>query len=173
MALILCAWVSSAGADQNDPRLPALFKALKATGDPEEGDHIGRQISEIWNETDNEGVQQIMQQGQRFLARGQLGLALGNFTTVTRMEPGFAEAWNKRASVLYSLGRLDDAARSIAQTLAREPQHFLAIAGLGLIYVQMGYLEEALRAFDYALTINPHLAGTRAAADKIRQRLNK
>lgn len=172
-ALVMCAWTSSAGADQNDPRLPALFEALKATGDPEEGDRIGRQISEIWNETDDEGVQQIMRQGQRFLAHGQPGLALGNFTTVTRMEPGFAEAWNKRASLLYSLGRLDDAARSIAETVAREPRHFLAIAGLGLIYLQMGYLEEALRVFEHALTINPHLAGTRTAADTIRQRLSE
>lgn len=173
MALIACAWTSGAGADQNDPRLPALFKALKATSDPQQGDQIGRRIADIWNETDNEGVQQIMRQGQRFVAKGQLELALGNFTTVTRLEPGFAEAWNKRASVLYSLGRLDDAARSIAETVAREPRHFLAIAGLGLIYVQMGYLEKALGAFDYALAINPHLAGTRTAADTIRQHLSK
>jgi tetratricopeptide (TPR) repeat protein len=88
------------------------------------------------------------------------------------MEPGFAEAWNKRASLLYSLGRLDDAARSIVETLAREPRHFLAMAGLGLIHLQIGYLEEALRAFDYALRINPHLAGARTAAEKIRQRLS-
>lgn len=170
--LMICAGVSNARADQNDPRLPELFQALKATSNPEEGGRIGRRIAQIWGDHDNEGVHEIMQQGESFAARGQLGLALGNFTTVTRMEPGFAEAWNKRASVLYSLGRLDDAARSIAETLAREPRHFLAIAGLGLIHLQMGYLEEALRAFDYALRINPHLAGTRTAAEKIRQRLS-
>ena len=167
------AGASNARADQNDPRLPELFEALEDASDPAEGDRIGRRIAEIWNQYDNEGVEEIMQQGQTFLAQSQLGLALGNFTTVTRMEPGFAEAWNKRASVLYSLGRFDDAARSIAETLAREPRHFLAITGLGLIYLQMGNLEEALRAFDYALSINPHLTGTRIAADKIRQRLKQ
>ncbi len=170
--LIICAGVSNARADQYDPRLPELFQALKTTSDAEEGERIGRRIAQIWDEHDNEGVHEIMQQGQGFAARGQLGLALGNFTTVTRMEPGFAEAWNKRASVLYSLGRLDDAASSIAETLAREPRHFLAIAGLGLIHLQTGNFEEALRAFDYALRINPHLTGTRTAADKIRQRLS-
>ena len=171
--LLIFAWPRAAGADQNDPRLPQLFDELKATGDASEGERIGRRIAKIWNEHENKGVVKILRQGEGFLARGQLALALGNFTTVTRMEPGFAEGWNKRASVLYSMGRLEDSARSIAETLAREPRHFLAIAGLGLIYLQLGDLEEALRAFDYALSINPHLSGTRRAADKLRQRLGK
>ncbi|MDX1527096.1 MAG: tetratricopeptide repeat protein [Gammaproteobacteria bacterium] len=173
ITLPIFAWPPDAGADQNDPRLPQLFEQLKATSDASEGDRIGRRIAKIWNEHENKGVVEIMRQGQGFLARGQLALALGNFTTVTRMEPGFAEGWNKRASVLYSMGRLEDSARSIAETLAREPRHFLAIAGLGLIYLQLGDLEEALRAFDYALSINPHLSGTRRAADKLKQRLGR
>jgi tetratricopeptide (TPR) repeat protein len=172
MALVACACTSSAGADQDNPRLQGLFESLQAASDPAEGERIGRRIAEIWNQHEDQGVSEIMRQGQAFLAQGQLELALGNFTTVTRMEPGFAEGWNKRASVLYSMGRLDDAAQSIAEVLAREPRHFLAIAGLGLIYLRLGDLEEALRAFDYALSINPHLAGTRMAADNIRQRLN-
>lgn len=171
-ALIGCTAVSGARADQNDPRLPALFKALKATDDPGEGDRIGRRIAEIWNQHHNAGIREIMQQGEDFKAQGQLALALGNFTTVTQVTPHYAEAWNRRASVLYSMGRLDAAIRSIAETLAREPRHFLAIAGLGLIYLQRGHLEEALRAFDHALSINPHLSGTRKAAEMIRQRLN-
>lgn len=171
--LLILAWGPAARADQNDPRLSQLFEELKATSDASEGDRIGRRIAKIWNEHENKGVVEMMRQGQGFLAQGELALALGNFTTVTRMEPGFAEAWNKRASVLYSLGRLEDSARSIAETLAREPRHFLAIAGLGLIYLQAGELEEALRAFDYALSINPHLSGTRRAADKLRRRLTK
>ncbi len=164
--------VPLARADQNDPRLPGLFKALKATSDPEEGDRIGRRIAKIWGEHKNKGVREIMQQGRSFMHQGQPVLALGNYTTVTKLEPGFAEAWNKRASVLYKMGLLDDAARSIAETLAREPRHFLAIAGLGLIYLQAGQLEDALRAFDHALDINPHLAGTRVAADRLRMRLS-
>ena len=167
-ALVVCAWVSIARADHDDPQLPGLFESLKAARVPAQG----QRIAEVWNQHDNQGVDEITQQGRVFLARSRLRLAQGNFTTVTRVSPGFAEAWNKRASVLYRMGRLDDSARSIAETLAREPRHFLAIAGLGLIYLQTVDLEEALRAFDYALGINPHLAGTRVAADKIRQRLS-
>jgi tetratricopeptide (TPR) repeat protein len=171
IALVTCTWPSGVGADQDDPRLPELFESLQAADDPQQGDRIGRRIAEIWNQHDDQGVSEIMRQGRALVAQGQLKLALGNFTTVTTMEPGYAEGWNKRASVLYSMGRLDDAARSIAEVLAREPRHFLAIAGLGLIYLQLGDLEEALRAFEYALNINPHLAGTRMAAEEIRRRL--
>ncbi|MDH3412923.1 MAG: tetratricopeptide repeat protein [Gammaproteobacteria bacterium] len=167
-----CGWISNAGADQNDPRLPGLFQALEATSDPQEGDRIGRRIAEIWNEHDNEGIVDIMQQGQSLMTQGQLELALGNFTAITKIEPAFAEAWNKRASVLYKMGELDAAARNIAETLVREPRHFLAIAGQGVIYLQKGDLEDALRAFDHALKINPHLSGTQKAAHEIRKRLS-
>lgn len=169
---VCCGWISNAAADQNDPRLPGLFQALEATSDPQEGDRIGRRIAEIWNEHDNEGIHDIMQQGQDLMVQGQLELALGNFTAITKIEPDFAEAWNKRASVLYKMGQLDAASRNIAETLVREPRHFLAIAGQGVIYLQKGDLEDALRAFDHALRINPHLSGTRKAAHVIRKRLS-
>lgn len=169
---VCCGWISNSNADQNDPRLPGLFQALKTTSDPQEGDRIGRYIAEIWIEHDNEGVHYIMQQGQSLMVQGQLELALGNFTAITKIEPEFAEAWNKRASVLYKMGELDAASRNIAETLLREPRHFLAIAGQGVIYLQKGNFEDALRAFDHALKINPHLSGTRKAADEIRRRLS-
>lgn len=162
-----------AGADQADPRLPGLFRALKATTDPAEGERIGRQIVVIWTDHHNDGIDEIMREGQRFMDSGMLHLALGNFTSVTRIAPNFAEGWNKRASVLYKMGQLDAAARNVRETLMREPRHFLALAGLGAINLRRGFLEEALAVFELALEINPHLSGTRAAVEQIKARLKE
>ena len=166
--LALCGVVN---ADQRDPRLPALFEKLQATEDAEEGDRIGRRIAHIWNESGLAGIDDVMKQGQRFMEEGNLKLALGNFTTVTTLEPGFAEGWNKRAAVLYRMGRFDAAQTSVERTLALEPRHFLALAGLGVIHMRTGKLEEALRAFEVALRINPHLTVTRGVAERLRRQL--
>ncbi len=169
--LLAFAWLANADADQTDPRLPGLFNALKATSDPDEGAQIGRRIAAIWNEHPDDDVEQILHEGRNFMARGNLKLALKAFTVLTKIAPNFAEAWNKRASVLYKIGELEAAARDVKETLSREPRHFLAIAGLGVIYLRKGRLEEALRAFEHALAINPHLPGTQSAADELRVRL--
>lgn len=172
-AIAIFALSGAVNADQRDPRLPDLFKQLKSTEDAEKGDRIGRRIAQIWEESGNAGVDEVMEQGEQFMDQGNLHLALGSFTAVTRLEPGFAEAWNKRAAVLYRMGEFDSATKSVEKALALEPRHFLALAGLGVIYLRTGKIEKALRAFEVALQINPHLAVTREVAERIKKRLRQ
>jgi len=121
----------AAQADQRDPRLPALFKALKATDDSLDGERIGRRIALVWNESRRDGIDEPMDQGRNFMAQGNLHLALGSFTAVTKVAPDFAEAWNKRATALYKMGELKAAAHNVGQVLALETRHFLALLGDG------------------------------------------
>lgn len=171
--LVIAVWSAFdvAGADQGDPRLPALFEELRATGDGEKGAQIGLRIAQIWNESGKDRIDEVMRQGKRFMDQGKLRLALSNFTTVTRLEPRFAEGWNKRAAVLYRLGDFDASEKNAKHALALEPRHFLALAGLGVIHLRRANLKEALRAFDAALEINPHLSVTRGVAERLRKRL--
>lgn len=174
--LVSTALLAGAGApraDQRDPRLPALFKELKATEDEAEGSRIGRQIEAIWQVSGKDGVDQMMIQGKRLMDQGDLHLALGNFTAVTKLAPEFAEGWNKRASVLYRMGKFDAAERNVRRALALEPRHFLALSGLGVIHLRLGNINEALRAFEVALQINPHLPVTRQVAAQIRSHMEK
>ena len=60
--------------------------------------------------------------------------------------PEFAEAWNKRATIHYLLGDDDASVLDIRETLAREPRHFGAISGLGLIFLRQGDEAAALEA---------------------------
>ena len=53
----------AAQADQRDPRLPALFKALKATDDSLDGERIGRRIALVWNESRMDGIDEAIDQG--------------------------------------------------------------------------------------------------------------
>lgn len=173
LAMAALCLTGAASADQDDPRLPALFTELKATTDGEKGERIGRRIARIWSESGKDRIDEVMHQGKQFMDQGKLQLALSNFTAVTRLEPEFAEGWNRRAAVLYRMGDFDAAAKNVQQALALEPRHFLALAGLGVIHMRTGKLREALQAFDVALQINPHLSVTRGVAEQIRNRLEK
>ena len=88
---------------------------------------------------------------------GQLETALNFFDEVIRLAPGFAEGWNKRATVFYLMKNLDRSVNDIAQTLRLEPRHFGALSGLGLINQALGHTKAAIRAYERALKINPHL----------------
>jgi Flp pilus assembly protein TadD len=50
-----------------------------------------------------------------------------------------------------------DALLDIRQVLAREPRHFGALSGLGMILQEFGDEKNALVVFRRALEINPHM----------------
>ncbi len=166
------AWVALAGApvsvsaDQRDGRLDALFARLKSTDDPSDAAAVQQQIWQIWIEFEDASVSQLMRRGMSAMARGDHELALDAFDSLVERAPEFAEAWNKRATVLYIMGRLDESVNDIRQTLSLEPRHFGALSGLSLIYDAVEQPEAAIRSLEAALEINPHLYGS---GDRIRQ----
>jgi len=97
--------------------------------------------------------------------------ALGAFDEIIRLAPGFAEGWNKRATIHYLLGNYDASAADIESTLALEPRHFGALSGLGLVRIAQGDEAKALEAFEAALAVHPHLPGADSHIKELRQRV--
>jgi tetratricopeptide (TPR) repeat protein len=161
-------------ADQDDPRLNTLFAKLK-TADPSEKDTVNRITAEIWSiwrESGSPGLDMKMSEGRRFMEQGILHSALGNFDFIVKVQPDFAEGWHKRATVHYLMGNFPASVQDIEKTVALEPRHFGAYAGLGLIYLKMGEEKAALKALERAVEINPHLSGTRHEVEHLRRKLN-
>ncbi len=67
------------------------------------------------------------------------------------------EAWNRRATVYYVKKDFGRALADIREVLAREPRHFGALSGLGIILQEIGDDRHALDVFRRALAIHPHL----------------
>ncbi len=173
-AIVLSASLALPGpldAAQDDPRLDALFAGLRVTGDADEGARLGREIVAIWQQSGRIDVDDLMAQGQRLIDIGTPFYATEHFRQVTRVAPEFAEAWNKRAHAHFLMGDFDSAIAYLNQALKLEPRHFLALVGLGTIYIKLGDERAALDAFQRALAINPHLLGTRKLAEGLRRRL--
>ncbi len=161
--------VAPALADQTDPRLGDLFARLKEVSAPAEADPIESQIWAIWLETSDQTAGLLLQTGIDAMSRGDGRAALEAFDRLVAIAPDFAEGWNKRATVHYLVGNLDQSLDDIATTLNLEPRHFGALSGLGLVYIKLDDLERALVAFEAALAVSPQMIGPRANAEAIRQ----
>ena len=157
-------------ADQNDPRLPKLFESLKSATDAKTAQVTASDIWRIWSEKpDDERVAELLKQGTEQMNAGHLRKAEKLFTLVINAAPDFAEAWNKRATVYFLLGAYDLSKKDIAQTIAREPQHFGAWSGLGLVETHLGNYDAALKAYKEAARLHPFLEGYENMMEKLRK----
>ncbi len=110
-----------------------------------------------------------MQSGIDDMSRRNLPAALEAYHQVVAIAPDFAEGWNKRATVHYLMGNLNQSLKDIARTLELEPRHFGALSGRGLVYAKLDDLERALDSFEAAVAVNPQMIGPRINAEAIRQ----
>lgn len=163
--------VRPAAADQQDARLDGLFAQLQATSSDAEARTAQQQIWQIWTESDDPRVNRLMSNGIAAMATEQLAVALDSFNRVVELAPDFAEGWNQRATVYYLMDNYQASVLDIERTLELEPRHFGALSGLGLIYDAIEEPEAALRSFEAAVAINPHLVGTRQRIDELRRQL--
>ncbi|MFQ5759885.1 MAG: tetratricopeptide repeat protein [Acidiferrobacterales bacterium] len=168
--LLMVSVSASVVADQTDKRLDTLFGLLHETENPRAGEQITRQIWIIWREVNSEDANTLMDKGIRDMSSQRYGQALIAFNQVVEIAPTYAEGWNKRATLLFLMGEYVGSVADVKRTLALEPRHFGAWSGLGLIYTHLDNDAAALRAFEQALEINPHLPGARHNIESIKKR---
>ena len=169
LSLALIFSISPIIAGQNDTRLNNLFERLRTTQDQAEARDIEGTIWKIWTKSENAHVNRAMLIGIASMQAGQLGIALDKFNEVIQLAPDLAEGWNKRATIFYLMKKFDRSVKDIAQTLKLEPRHFGALSGLGLINQVIGQTNAAIKAFEQALDINPHLSGLRDKVTKMKK----
>jgi len=158
--------------DQTDNRLIALFDRLQVTSSETEAAAITNLVWAIWHESDNETVNAFMSKGVEEMSSRNFAAAVSSFNKVIEVDPDFAEGWNKRATVYYLIDEYQASISDIERTLALEPRHFGALSGLGLLHLALGDGWKALKAFEAALKVNPHLTSPRAHVEELRRHLH-
>ncbi|MEQ8356638.1 MAG: tetratricopeptide repeat protein [Kiloniellaceae bacterium] len=160
-----------ARADQTDNRLDNLFTRLLEAPAPGAAQLVEGQIWSIWVQSDDGAVRILMREGIDALSQGNYSRALSKFEQIVLIAPGFAEGWNKRATVHYLLGNYAESLADISKTLELEPRHFGALSGRGLVYVELEDERRALKAFEAALAIHPNLTSAALNAAQLRKML--
>lgn len=151
--------------------LDALFHRLQTTSSDEEAQMIEVTIRHVWAQSGRDNVDDMMTEAVASLRTGEYDDALTALDKVTLSAPDFAEGWNLRATVHYLREEYGEAVADIERVLALEPRHFGALAGLGRIFLELEDKKAALRAFEAALDLNPHLADIRKETNDLREQL--
>jgi tetratricopeptide (TPR) repeat protein len=137
--------------------LDFLFGALKAAPDEASAKHVEGRIWALWSQTTSDTTALLMTRAKTALDAKQVDLSLQLLSAVVKLRPDYVEGWNRRATLYYLQNDYTRSLQDIEQVLIREPRHFGALAGLGMIMQELGDDKRALDAFRKALAVNPHL----------------
>jgi tetratricopeptide (TPR) repeat protein len=137
--------------------LDTLFAALKIAPDDASAKAIEDRIWALWLASGSDTCTLLMTRVKEATDDKNLDLATRLLDAVIALKPDYVEAWNRRATVHYLKQDYGHALADLRQVLAREPRHFGALSGLGLILQDIGDDKHALEAYRKALEIDPHL----------------
>jgi Flp pilus assembly protein TadD len=154
-------------AQTRQQKLDDIFARLAASTDPDETNGLIVAIDRIYLESGSNTGDFLMARAIAALGTRNLDVAHTLLDRIVILQPDWAEAWNKRATVRFMQGDARGSMADIARVLALEPRHVGALTGMGMILEQSGFREEALRAYRRALEIAPQLASARTAADRV------
>jgi tetratricopeptide (TPR) repeat protein len=144
------------GADRTRG-LDFLFGALKAAPDQASAKHVEGRIWALWTQTPSDTTMLLMTRAKTAIEKKQPDVALKLLDKVVKLKPDYVEGWNRRATIYYLQNEYAKSMSDIREVLVREPRHFGALAGLGMIMQELGDDKRALDAFKKALEINPYL----------------
>lgn len=137
--------------------LDFLFEALKVAPDADSAKHIENRIWALWVASGSDTANLLMGRVKEAVDHKDVALAIKLLDALIELRPDYVEAWNRRATLYYLQKDYVRAMADIRQVLAREPRHFGAISGLGMILQEFGDEKHALEAFRRAVAIHPHL----------------
>ena len=149
--------------------LTSLFDRLANTDDERSAKLLEDAVWQVWLRSGSETIDVLMQQSIRAMNDKRSDAALAILDAVVELAPTYAEGWNKRATVLFTLRQFDASLRDIDRVLELEPRHFGALSGKGLIKRAQKDDKAALEAYRRALDVHPFLPGARQAVKDLRE----
>ena len=148
---------SSVYANTINDQLNKLFDDLKISSESSSF-LIEQKIWKLWSTHPNDKkLTALLAEGSAAVNNNQLTEAINIFTKVIELDPNWAEAWNKRATVFYLVGQFQKSQDDIDKVLNLEKRHFGALAGQGLVNIQLKNFEKAIKSYQKALEIYPSM----------------
>ena len=151
---------NNANAEDRKSELNKLFTQLKNAKNLSSAQVIESKIVKIWDKHPSEGrrgfrLTELLNQGSVLINSGELNKAYKLFTQIIAVEPDWAEAWNRRATVLYLMKKYQSSLDDIEITLKFEPRHFGALGGQALNYLELKEYEKAIESYKAVQKIYP------------------
>ena len=171
--LLIFFYINSVVADERNIQLNRLFNDLKINNTVPSS-KIEQKIWEIWStHPTDQKLTKMLAQGSALMNSQMFKEALIIFDQVIDLDPEWAEAWNKRATVLYLVGEYQKSQNDIDQVLKLEKRHFGALAGQGLVNIELKNYEKAITSYKKAKEIYPSMKSPEIMIKKLEELIKK
>ncbi len=147
--------------------LDTLFARLSKATDSDEATGIASIIQRVWMQSGSDTADLLMTRAMTAMANDNHPVAVSLLDKIVILRPGWAEAWNKRATLRFLDGDDAGSMEDIAHTLVLEPRHFGALSGLGFILQRNGLDKAALKALRRAEEIYPKSSDIHKAVEDL------
>jgi tetratricopeptide (TPR) repeat protein len=137
--------------------LDFLFGALKLAPDDITAKAIEQRIWALWTVSHSDTANLLMTRVKAAIESKDLDVAIQLLDAIVKVKPDYVEAWNRRATIFYMKKDYGRALADIREVLKREPRHFGALAGFGLIMQDIGDDKQALEVYRRVLTLYPRM----------------
>jgi tetratricopeptide (TPR) repeat protein len=162
-----------AAAPQTDQAHPAgkaldgLFVALAAAESSEQAKPIEAQILARFLQSGSPSIDLLMHRAGAALKSGDVKTAKKLLSSITAIEPDFAEGWHQRARLEAVVGEDQAAMVNLERTITLNPRQFQATAELAQMLEDYGNKPAALKLYRKAMALDPHLSGVARQVRKL------
>lgn len=157
--------------EQQPETLDRLLGDLKRERDPEQASSIANRAVAHWTDSDSATIDLLMQWADAAITEKRNGAALDFLDQAITLSPDFVGAWNRRATLHYTMGSYRKSMADINHVLSLEPRHFGALAGMAAILSESGNDALAMKAWERYLEIYPADREAQDVVSKLSEKL--
>ena len=160
--------------DNQQKQIDNLFNQLKTTTNYENSKKIESKIWELWSTHPSENnLTTLLENGSSYVSQNKLETAYETFTQTIKLDPNWAEEWNKRATVLYLMGKYELSQADIDKVLELEKRHFGALSGQGLVQTALNNYQKAIDSYIEAHKVHPNMKSPLIMIEKLKLQIKK
>ena len=164
---------SSVSAETRNNELNNLFKLLK-NSENTKAIEIENKIWKIWithPSEDRRGYRltELLAQGSSLINQRDFDKAYGILSQIILEDPKWAEAWNKRATLLYMMGNYEQSQNDINEVLKLEKRHFGALSGQGLVQIKLKNYDKAIESYKEVQKLYPSMEAPKIMIPRIKK----
>ncbi len=160
-------------ANDQSKELDKLFIELKKNI-PSKSVNIEQKIWLLWStHPSDEKLTALLDEGSKLVQNQKLYKAISIFTDAIEIDPTWAEAWNKRATVFYMVGEFQKSQDDIDKVLELEERHFGALAGQGMVNIKLKNYDKAKRSYQKAQEIYPAMKSSKVMIEQIEELIKR
>ncbi|MCD6070052.1 MAG: hypothetical protein K0R61_4853 [Microvirga sp.] len=167
--------------DQTQPAKPTpprtssldeLFERLGKAQSEREAKGVASLIERRFSRSGSDTADLLLSRAAEAFGKKDFPLSIELIDRVLALQPNWAEAWYKRATVFYQLDDPVGAMADLHRALKIEPRHFNAWTGLGHILMASDDKARALQAYRKVLEINPQMDDVKTIIERLRPQVD-